>query len=883
MNVEGWRNGWLARWHIPTFLPILLVALIVRVALWENLPRTGMISDEAEYLAAADWLAQGRGFDWHREWLWTRAPLYIIFLAWHIQRFGLQTTPIYVTQTILSVLNVILVYVLALRLMPVPRTNNGESSETPWFAGVAALLMAIYLPFAVYPQIILSETLYQTLLLSAFVVLALRQRGAWLIALAGGLFGLATLTRGLTLGFLPLVALWVGWTTANRRLPTAVGAMGIFTAACCLIILPWSLYASRVYGGPVLVDTTGAYNLLLGARTAYDGQRQDAPPRNFVLALLHERLTPNERQRLMNDTCLWQHNDPRLQDALQQPVTTITQSQRQQLMIAEGLCLIRTRPGAFVVKSLKELLDFFQINYTGAERMSSGFTLGWLPRWYTLALFVLDDTLYALAVPLAAIGYGCAIRDARRETQDEDAMRRQGAKREASSRWNAFTFSHLHTLVSPPHRLPASSHRSPVTGHRSPEDASPPSRLLGLVGLWWLYNLLTAPLLFAINRFRLPLLPFVFIFAAYALVLGYRFTGLQVSRKRKAQSTKRKTGICFILSAFRFPLQGALRFALCALRFALKSFPLLWLVVGLLLAFVIWTPYAYLQTPPATLASYLGPHPSSLVSTITAWNERPDYIREQQLITALSAGDAAATRSLLEATDFPSHTQAIAWPLLAALEGQPADGLALLDRQTNTPLTDWQEAVVRGDLLRHMGELDAARETLSPTFVDNHNPVEWAWHWLHPAPLANNHIDLGGDLDLGYIRGFYLGEGEAGVGTFRWSTAEAHLRFPQAGIAGEQQFCMRADGRGWPNDLALPRLQLITRQQVFASITPQRDVQVYCATLPASMPAGADIVITIHSDIFTPEADDLLTQQGIQAGQLRLLGVRIDWAEVRPV
>ncbi len=848
MNVESWHNRWLVRWHIPTFLPILLVALIVRVALWENLPRTGMIGDEAEYLAAADWLAQGRGFAWHREWLWTRAPLYIIFLAWHIQRFGLQTTPIYVTQTILSMLNVILVYVLALRLMPVPRANNGESSGQPWFAGVAALLMAIYLPFAVYPQIILSETLYQTLLLSAFVVLALRQRGEWLIALAGGLLGLATLTRGLTLGFLPLVALWVGWTTADRRLPTVVGAMGIFTAACCLVILPWSLYASRVYGGPVLVDTTGAYNLLLGARTAYDGQRQDAPPRNFVLALLNERLTPGERQRLMNDTCLWQHNDPRLQDVLQQPVTTITQSQRQQLIIAEGLCLIRTRPGAFVMKSLKELLDFFQINYTGAERMSSGFTLGRLPRWYTLALFVLDDTLYALAVPLAAIGYGRAMHDARHETQDDEAMRRQGAKREASSRWNALTFSHLHTLVSPPHRLPTSPHRSPVTSHRSPEDTSPPPRLIGLVGLWWLYNVLTAPLLFAINRFRLPLLPFVFIFAAYALV-----------QRRNTLNHEEHEG---------------------TKRLAVRSWAL---VIGLLLAFVIWTPYAYLQPSPATLASYLGPYPSSLVSTIIAWKERPNHIQEQHLKTALGAGDAAATRSLLETNNIPTRIQAIAWPLLAALEGQPADGLALLDRQTNMPLNDWQEAVVRGDLLRHMGELDAAREILSPTFVDNHNPVEWAWDWLYPAPLANNHLDLGGDLDLGYIRGFYLGEGEAGVGTFRWSTAEAHLRFPQAGNAGGQQFCMRADGRGWPNDLELPRLHLITRQQVFARIALQRDVQVYCAALPASIPAGADIVITIHSGIFTPEADDLLSQQGIQAGQLRLLGVRIDWAEVRPV
>ncbi|NJO07641.1 MAG: hypothetical protein HC876_20165 [Chloroflexaceae bacterium] len=60
--------------HVLPLMLVLLVALALRLALWDKLPRQGMIGDEAEYLAAADWLANGRGFAWYQGWLWTRAP-----------------------------------------------------------------------------------------------------------------------------------------------------------------------------------------------------------------------------------------------------------------------------------------------------------------------------------------------------------------------------------------------------------------------------------------------------------------------------------------------------------------------------------------------------------------------------------------------------------------------------------------------------------------------------------------------------------------------------------------------------------------------------------------------------------------------------------------
>ncbi|NJO07642.1 MAG: hypothetical protein HC876_20170 [Chloroflexaceae bacterium] len=467
-------------------------------------------------------------------------------------------TPIYITQMLLSLLNVALIYVLAWQVVRHRTAGSGQQANVR-APTIAALLAALYLPFAIYPQIVLGETFYSTLLLLAFVVLghwashvSTTRASVFWLAVAGGLCGLATLTRGLTLGFLPLVALWVVWWQWARRqshpqpLPARLAPLA-FVLACLLTILPWTVYASRAYGGLVLVDTTGAFNLLLGARTAYDGGRSDAPTRNFVLALLNERLSDNERHTLLADACLYQRGDERLLAALARPASDITHAERQQLMTAEGLCLLTAKPGAFVAKSLTELVDLFQINYTGAERMTDGFALGWLPRWYVLALFVLDDTLYVVLLVLAVLGWALA--------------------------WQ---------------RLPGRSFWM-----------RPP--LVTLVGLWWLYNLGTAPLLFAINRFRIPLLPFACIFAALLLVALW---------ERNQQ-------------------QGHHRLVIAPLA----------LLVAAVLATVAITPYAYLQAPPAPWASYMGPYPSSFAVSQIAWRTRTTFLYEQQIIDALGRGD----------------------------------------------------------------------------------------------------------------------------------------------------------------------------------------------------------------------------------------------------
>jgi 4-amino-4-deoxy-L-arabinose transferase-like glycosyltransferase len=793
-----------AHWSL---LIALLIGVLLRVALWDRLPRIGLIGDEAEYLASADWLALGRGFSWHLNYFWTRAPLYPLFLAGHIALFGRALEPIFISQTLLSLLNIALIYALTWQLasaLPAP--------DRPFTAGLAAGLAALYLPFASYTQILLGETLFITLLLSTLLGLGwwlratpLRTRLRVLFA-SGIALGLATLTRGLALGFVPVVLLWVGWhamrnhsaqfadTSARFKrilIPCAVLLLGFG-----LIVAPWALYASRAYGGLVIIDTTGAFNLAYGARAAYDGGRSDAPTRNFILALLDPRLDAAQREALVaprptaigvqDGACLYANADPRLRAALERPVSAITQAERQQLLSAEGICLIAARPLAFVQKSLAELVDLFQINYTGAERLSPGFALGRLPAWYTLALLLLDDLLYIIVLPLALLGWAVA---------------------------------------------------------RSKPAVHP---LLFLIGLWLLYNLATAPLLFAINRFRVPLMPFVLMLAAIALTTLMR-------------------------GDWRTPLRTRYGVACATLA------GLLWLVAA--------TPYAYLEprAPGAASAwaSFFGPYPSSIAATQLALATRPGFLAEQQLAAALSSGDAATARSLLADPQLPSYSRAVGAPLLDALEGQPAAGLDRLATQIEQPLAAWQTSVIAGELFRHLNDRAAARRELSPTLVDDQNPVAWAWQWLYPPPAPANRIALADDDDLGYIRGFYLGEYDPILAaTIRWSGPKALLRFPNAANGAARELCIAAAGIGWPTDLTLPMLTVEHDQSLLGRIQLTRELRETCLPVPAQ-PADTTYTITLTSPTFIPDALDLIGQQGPQAGQVRQLGAQIAWVEIR--
>lgn len=749
-------------WHVAA---ILTAALALRLAVWWTLPYRDWISDEAEYWGAATWLAQGRGFAFFDGWVWTRPPLYLIVLAAHARLFG--PTALWaprLSQALLSVVLVYLVLRLAHRLAPVGRERL--------VALLAGWAMALSYSFATFGYLLLSETLFITLLIAALLALlrwaalpVARLRWAWL-ALAGVLLGLSALTKALVLTWLPLVALWL-LVRAGRggtrdvgawrgRAASALAAPALLTLTVCAIVLPWSAYATARWGGGagmILVDTTGGYNFALGAQSGLPGGRDENQ--------LHDQLCGGMQ-------C----------DA--------DQARRQQAAYALGWQWIAAEPAGFVRKTGRELLDMFQLQYGGAERLRAGYTAGEVPLPHLLGL-LWDDTLYVVALLLAIGGL----------------WRRQARPGKA------------------------------------------------LVISWLLYNIVVGALVFAINRFRQPLLPFLFIYA-----------GCELAQWRAAWPSRRARAAAWSLTT--------------------------------VLALLVLPSYLYWPRP-------LDPNRRSVVQdTLLGVQGLRNAAACGRIGAVLRAGDVAQARLLHDRLDQQVRRErpylrlkgldclALLNARLLVAEGKiDGEGGALAFLQRAAPLaTNWDQSarilMFEGDLLRRLGRSACGQAGACGRFValqvETTNDLAWAWRELQPPPTEL--IDLGAGLDVGYIRGFYKRDGGPAEqpGNFRWSEAQATLRFPAAGTGRSQQLTLRT--RGYTTLPQPTRVTVRVGGRALEPLVLPDAWQEQTITLPPT-PAGQDVVIDLSSPVFTIGPQDLADRVRSNNRQpLRMVGFQLDWARL---
>ncbi|MFZ9858137.1 MAG: glycosyltransferase family 39 protein [Roseiflexaceae bacterium] len=720
----------------------LVSAVVLRMVLWGELPRIGFISDEGEYLAAATWLSYGRGFAWYLDYYWTRAPLYPLFVAAHLFIGGNEYW-VYISQIILSLTHIVLVWAITNRLMP----------QQPAVSIVASMLLAINLPLATASQTLLSETLFLTFFLAllwlALIVTTTRYRRI-ILFMMGVCIGLAILTRSLALVFWPLLAAWVWATAPSHRWRDAL----ILSVTAVLMVLPWSIYASRTFGGTIIVDTSGAYNLLLSANASVYGDQAGTQTDRFVDALSQaDKSAPAI-------TCV------------PHPGLLPTQGARQSAMTAEALCLIQANPSAFVSRIPAEFVSFWQIRYSSAERFTKGFTIGNVSQTYADLLLWLDDVWYlALLIP-AVLGVWVSRRDVR-----------------VDQWW--------------------------------------------LLVIWVIVPVLLGAVLFSITRFRLILLPMVAILAAMTIVFFWQ--------KRWRALLTPSAGVA-----------GA-------------SALLLWSLAA--------TPLAHMTAvvPP----SFFGPSPSIWFCY--------DLTTQAQMLRANRDAFATLlqqpiTRDTALPLPLPLPYDEVGQALLLQRTGDAQAALATLPATSE----HIEVEIVRADMWRTLGQIDAARALLGSTPVEQRNPVSWSYTWLNPAPTQR--IDVGDDLDLGYIDGCYASEYDATHDArLRWCGNGARIRFPQAADGFVQQLLIQVDGSAWPTDL-LPTNPIevwLGNQLLGTFAADRREPRVERFDLPV-LAKTSTIEITLRGPEFVPDALDYRGQRGPLLGQMRRLMVRIDWAAVAP-
>ncbi|RPI01772.1 MAG: hypothetical protein EHM72_05715 [Calditrichaeota bacterium] len=220
---------------------ILLLAGLIRLLYVFTLQEKYTFSDTLHYDSAAKSILAGDGFGpslhyYDRYDRYCLEPMYPLFLAGIYTVFGESFLAVRIVQSLLSLLQIVVIYRLTLLLYPP--------------AAIVALLFSVIYPLFIYISGLLYSTQLFSLLLTLIVYFFVRytagQQLKWLIF--GGLaFGLSIATIPVIAPAGLLFVLWIGLiTTGNlfkRLLPIA--CFGLVTA---LVLAPWSIRNYMVFG-----------------------------------------------------------------------------------------------------------------------------------------------------------------------------------------------------------------------------------------------------------------------------------------------------------------------------------------------------------------------------------------------------------------------------------------------------------------------------------------------------------------------------------------------------------------------------------------------------------------------------------------------------------
>jgi 4-amino-4-deoxy-L-arabinose transferase-like glycosyltransferase len=198
-----------------------------------------------------------------------RTPGYPIFLAGCHWIAGENTLVVRLVQAVLGTVCVYLVYRLTERIAPVTeRTPSGRLWTAPL---IAAALVAVHPYLAMMSSFILSEAVFEPLMLAALFAIAVLWKGRCepaadatnvngtapklrrqiVIAMSGGAAaGAALLVRPSWALFLPVVlVIWIIDSRFDRkRMLGAVGYASLFVVALSLVMCPWWVRNAALYG-----------------------------------------------------------------------------------------------------------------------------------------------------------------------------------------------------------------------------------------------------------------------------------------------------------------------------------------------------------------------------------------------------------------------------------------------------------------------------------------------------------------------------------------------------------------------------------------------------------------------------------------------------------
>jgi len=241
-------------YRVLPYIACLLACVLIDLFYF---PRATVFPDEQRFLASAVRLAASGEFWVGSDRAW-EMPGTALFFAPAVRLFGPQgaIVPIRFAQAILVVLHCALIAFIARRLF---------ADRLAGF--IAACIAALYPFFLFYQGLLLSETLFNTLLIAGVAALIWwRDRGFRIdgaLVIASLCFAAATMTKA-TLTILPPLLLaataWIAGIGWRRSLAMLVAASSLYAA----LMSPWWIRNAVLLGTFVPFTTSSASNLYLG-------------------------------------------------------------------------------------------------------------------------------------------------------------------------------------------------------------------------------------------------------------------------------------------------------------------------------------------------------------------------------------------------------------------------------------------------------------------------------------------------------------------------------------------------------------------------------------------------------------------------------------------
>ena len=267
-----------ARTERTILAAILLLAAALRVIAAIVVPdQSPMLHDVLDYRESAEhFLKTGMLINWYE------MPLYPLLVAVTGAGAGQLAADI-----ALSVISVWLIYALADRLFADQRARI-----------LSAIMAACYPPLIFFSVVGLSETLFVTLVLAAFLCW---YRGQFA---AAALFAvLAILTRPIFDIFAPVLVLLFALVVHRLPWSKALRHLGLYIVIYCALMAPWWLNNYRAYGGFVRL-TLGAGQVLYAGNNPLNRSGGGILDADYDLSAFANITNPIDRDRALRDAAL---------------------------------------------------------------------------------------------------------------------------------------------------------------------------------------------------------------------------------------------------------------------------------------------------------------------------------------------------------------------------------------------------------------------------------------------------------------------------------------------------------------------------------------------------------------------------------------------------